>query len=170
MFRSRNNSVEMNAIIQSTINPLILRMQALEDKVDRLSQDHVTRTDIDKLRSELVGSLVPRDSYEPRHASLVERDAQLEGNLREMRRELEEKVKSFEDRLTQGNDSFQHYLQMFEKRIDANRLYFEERMKQQVEAQLSVKDRAWVRGSQVIGFVATMLVILELVLQHTHWN
>lgn len=159
---------EISAIIQAAIHPLVNNLQDLENKVDRLNEDRVTRTDIEKLRTELVGAMVPRDSYEPRHAALVDRDTQLEGMIREGRRELDERVRTFEERFTHGSEQFQQYLKAIDQRIEESRRYFEERVKQQTEAQLSVKDRAWLRWSQVIGFISVVISLLAIALQHVH--
>ena len=159
---------EISAIIQAAVHPLIDNMKDLESKVDKLSEDRVTRTDIEKLRAELIGSMVPRDGYEARHAALIDRDAQLEAVIRETRRELDERARGFEDRFTHGSEQFERYLKTIDQRIEESRKYFEERVKQQTEAQLSVKDRAWLRWSQVIGFIGVGLAVLAIALQHVH--
>jgi hypothetical protein len=58
-----NDYSDLAVILQSTINPLVSKLSTLEDKVDKLNQDRVTRTDLEKLRGEIVGSFVDRASY-----------------------------------------------------------------------------------------------------------
>src|SRR4051794_15946834 len=111
---------ELAVILQSTINPLVSKLQTLENKVDGLSQDRVTRTDLEKLRGEIVGSFVDRASYEARHAALIERHTQLDMNIKDLRRDMDQDLQKIEDRL-----------------------------KQQQEATISDKDRNWLRWSQV---------------------
>jgi hypothetical protein len=156
---------EMTAIIQNTIQaaitPLSLRIQQLEDKIDKLSSDHVTRADIEKLRAEMVRNLVSRDSYEPRHAALIDRNMQLETMIRELRKDTEDEFKKLID---MGSQSWQR----MDMRIDATKELVEDKLKQQHEAQLSAKDRAWLRGSQMVGFVGLILAVLDLVLRLAH--
>lgn len=165
--RSDRNSefAEMTAIIQSTIQtaitPLSMRIQQLEDKIDRLTQDHVTRADVEKLRTEMVRNLVSRDAYEPRHAALIERDLQLEAMIRETRKDSEDELKKLID---MGSQSWQR----MDARIDATKELVETRLKEQHEAQLSAKDRAWLRGSQTVGFIGLILAVLDLVLRLVH--
>lgn len=132
---------DMAAIIQSALSPLVAEVQALKTKVDGLSTDRVTRIDIEKLRSEIVGSFVPRESYEPRHNHLIERIALLENMIREFRKEYDADM----------------------QRLEQN---FSDRLKQQQEVHLSTKDRAWLRFTQIGGVVAIVIALVDFLAQH----
>jgi hypothetical protein len=143
---------DIAAIIRAAIEPLLMEIRDLKVKVDTLSSDRVTRTDLENVRKEIVGNYVPRDAYEPRHASLVERNAKLEDSLRDFRKEHEEDLLKIHERLESGKQQL------------------EDRMKQQHEVQLNEKDRAWIRLSQASGFFAMALAILSWILQHVKFN
>lgn len=170
--RERNEFAEISAIIREAVSPIGQKMQTLEDKVDKLSQDRVTRSDVEKLRSEMVSLFVPRDSYEPRHAALIDRYTQIEGNIREVRRDLEERIKAFDSRFTQGSQSFQQYLQGLELKIDNYKKTVEddvdEKFKDQATTQLSTKDRTWLRSTQITGFVVGGIGLIDIILRLLH--
>lgn len=153
--RNEFSGADIAAIIQTAINPLLAKIQTLEDKVDRLAQDRVTRSDLEKLTL----AFVPRDAYEPRQAVLIERDKQLEDDLREMRKNIDEQLEKL---AAQGTAA----LQRMDTRIDANKQLIEDRLKQQQDAQLSETDRAWVRWSIVAGWGAALIAVLSFLLQH----
>src|SRR5438067_11012908 len=121
---TRGDYGDIATMLQTIISPLTSKLQTLEDKVDKLSQDRVTRSDIEKLRGELVGTMVPRDAYEPRHASLVERDMQLENISREERKDRIDQIKSL------GNE-MQLDLQRIHERLESGKQQLEERIKEQ---------------------------------------
>jgi hypothetical protein len=73
---------DLTALLQTVIAPLVAKIQSLEEKVDKISEGRVVRSDLDALRQELMNTLVPRDSYEPRHTAIIERSAQLETMIR----------------------------------------------------------------------------------------
>lgn len=144
----RKDYSDIATIFQTAINPLMEEMRGLKTKVDQLTIDRVTRADVEKLRAEIVGSFVPRDSYEPRHAALIERDSQLEALLRELRHDYEVEI------------------EQVNARVDANRQHIDDRLKQVQDVQLSEKDRAWVRWGQALGAVALFVSILVFVIGH----
>lgn len=148
----RNDYGEIAAIIQTALGPLMGEVQSLKGKVDTLSVDRVTRTDLEKLRAEIVGSYVPRDSYEARHAALIDRNLQLENIMRELRKEYEQDIQRIHERLESGKQQL------------------EERIKEIQQAELSAKDRAWLRVNQVLGILAILITIAELFLQHVKFN
>lgn len=139
--------------------PMIAKLQTLEDKVDKLSQDRVTRTDIEKLRAELVGTMVPRDGYEARHQGLIARDTQIEDMVRELRKDYNEDLKEMRAEISDD-------LQKIHDRLESGKQQIEDRLKQAQEAQLSVKDRAWIRFSQLIGFAGILIALIDLLWQH----
>lgn len=147
------------AMLQTTMHPLTTKLQTLEDKVDRLSQDRVTRTDIEKLRAELVGSMVPRDAYEPRHLALVERMATLEAGIREERKDRLEDNKGVRDDVEQD-------LQRLYERMESGKAQIEQRFKDQQEMTLSGKDRLWIRWNQVVGLLGILIALIDLIVQH----
>lgn len=144
----RNDYSDLATILQATINPLINKLQVLETKVDGLNQDRVTRTDLEKLRAEITGAYVPRDSYEARHSALIDRNLQLENTIRELRKDYESDVQRMHDRLESGKQQF------------------EDRFKQMAETELSAKDRAWLRVNQMLGIASIILVVVDWLSQH----
>lgn len=140
------------AIIQTAISPLIAKIQSLEEKVDRLNQDRVTRSDVENLRKELLGTMVPRDSYEPRHAMLIERDTQLELAIRDNRKEVDADLKELE------------------KRIEVNKELIDEKIKEKSTADLSKEDRHWMRLTQIVAYVSLLVAIAEFAVQYVHFG
>lgn len=147
------------AMVQTTLSPLISKLQTLENKVDNLNQDRATRSDIEKLRHELVSGFVPRDTYEARHSALIERDAQLESQGRELRKDYETDMKELRDVIEKD-------LQRIHERLESGKQQLEDRIKQQSEAQLSAKDRNWLRISQWTSVLAIILSVLDWIFQH----
>lgn len=143
---------DLALILQSTINPLVSKLQTLETKVDNLNQDRVTRTDLEKLRGEIVGSFVDRASYEARHAALIDRNTALDMNIKDLRRDMDQDLQKIHDRLESGKQQI------------------EDRIKQQSDAQLSVKDRAWLRWSQIAGCAGIVIALLDVIVQHVRFN
>jgi len=144
----RRDYSDFAAMFQAAINPLAAKLQVLEDKVDKLSQDRVTRSDIEKLSL----TFVQRDMYEARHAVLVDRDKDLEADMRDLRKDCEDDFQKIHERLESGKQQI------------------EDRLRQQQDVSLSNKDRAWVRWSQIIGFAGIILAILDWLSQHIHLN
>lgn len=124
------------------------KLQIVENKVDALNQDRVTRSDFENLRKEISGSYVPRDTYEARHAILIERDNQIElqhkTDLKELRDYIEKNILQREKAIEQ----------------------LEHKIEQQHDIQLSTKDRNWMRISQWTGILAIVLSILDWIFQH----
>jgi hypothetical protein len=116
-------------------------LQVLKGKVDVLTQDRVTRVDMEKLRAEMMGVFVDRPWYEARHTALIERNAQLESMIRDLRHDIEEDQKKIHERLESGKEQI------------------EERFKQQQE-------KPWTRITQISGLVAMALVVLDWLSQH----
>lgn len=142
---------EMASIIQTAIGPLMGEVQSLKGKVDGLSVDRVTRTDLEKLRTEIIGSYVPRDSYEARHAALIDRNLQLENTIRELRKDYETDVQRVHERLESGKQQL------------------EDRMKEQKDTELSSKDRAWLRFTQILSIASILVVIADWLSQHVRF-
>jgi len=142
--RNDFTAVDITAIIQTAITPLISKIQALEDKVDRLGQDRITRSDMEKLTL----TFVQRDAYETRHAVLVDQARQIEVDLRELRKMQDEA-----------------FIRMREQ-LETTRKQMEEQLKLQQETALSSKDRAWVRWSITAGWIATAVSIITFLLSH----
>lgn len=155
----RNDYSDLAAVIQAAMNPLMSEMQSLKTKVDNLSVDRVTRTDLEKLRTEIVGTYVPRDSYEARHAALIDRNTQLENTIRELRKDYESSMQRIHDRLESGK-------QQLEERMKQQKEAVEKQFMEQKEAELSLKDRAWLRINQGLGILSIILVVIDWLLQH----
>lgn len=137
----------INAIRQE-VQPLLTKIGVLEDKISDLNKDRVTRSDLEKLAM----AFVPRDSYEARHAQLIERDKELENDMRELRKEQEDANQKIHDRLESGKQQL------------------EDRMKQMQEAKLSEQDRWWLRISQILGGLGLAAAVVDFLLQHIHFQ
>ncbi|SRR5579875_986168 len=148
-------------LMQSTINPLISKLQILETKVDSLNQDRVTRTDLEKLRGEIVGGFVDRASYEARHAAVVDRCMALDMAVRELRKDTEDEFKKLIDMGTQS-------WHRIDAKLDAMDKVIEDKLKEQQQAQLSATDRAWLRATQLASYAAIGLSALDLLLRLLH--
>lgn len=127
----------INSSIKTELGPLTTKIEALDSKVSELYKDRVTRSDLEKLSI----AFVPRDSYEARHAQLIERDKYLEDTVRNL-----------------------------QKDFDADVLRLEDKMKQQQEIQLSTQDRNWIRMGQIMGALGLFGAALEFILAHIHFN
>lgn len=159
----RGEFSELATFIQTTLSPVTNKLQTLESKVDALNMDRVTRSDIEKLRSEMSTAYVPRDAYEPRHAALIERDAQIENLVREVRRDIEVQMKQLRDDTKKES-------QKIHERLESGKQQIEDRFKEQQEIQLSARDRTWVRWSQVVGYIGMALAILGFIVDHINFH
>lgn len=153
---TRNDYGDLSAL-------LISKLQVLETKVDALNQDRVTRSDFENLRKEISGSYVPRDTYEARHAALIERDTQLELRMKDIEKDYIAEIKEVKDATEKD-------MQRIHERLESGKQQLEDRIKQQADIQLSHKDRLWLRGSQVIGFVGLAVAVLDWLFQHVKFQ
>jgi hypothetical protein len=94
----------------------------------------------------------------------------LEAAMRDMRRDLQEDLKNMQAQ-------YQNDLKYIHERLESGKKQFEDRMdgieskiEKAQEAELSTKDRFWVRASIFSGFVAVLMTILEFLLGHVHFN
>lgn len=152
MPRNELTPTDLAAIIQGALRPL-------SEKVDDLLANRVTRSDMDKLRAEITTGYVSRDVYEARHSALIDRGLQMEAMIREERKERETDQQKLHDRLESGR-------QQLEERMKLQKEETEKEFKEARQAQLSAKDQAWLRISQVIGLVAGLIGLFELISQH----
>jgi hypothetical protein len=143
---------EIAALIKATLDPLVSKVSSVEAKVDRLegkvdvlSQDRATRGDLDKLRQELFSTFVPQNFYEARHQALISRAAEIENDVKTLRADVNIQIQHIHDRLESGKQQI------------------ENRLKDQQEAELSSRDRNWVRWTQALGFIAVAITILGLI-------
>jgi ElaB/YqjD/DUF883 family membrane-anchored ribosome-binding protein len=154
--RNDLTATEIAGIIQTALVPLTNRMQ-----------DMATRSDIEKLRAELVNTMVPRDSYEPRHVALVERATQLENMIREMRKDHDEEMKVL-------RAEYQQQMQQLHDRLESGKEQFEKRMDDILKNIESAKDRGWLRFSQVVGAIfgalALLISLLGALIGHIHFQ
>ena len=133
------------AQLEKAGQPFNARLQSLENKMDMLYQDRVTRTDISNLRSELTGSLVPINTYRPEHAALVEKDAQLSAQLNQYRTDM------------------QADMQRITNMLESLKLSIDQKIEKAQEATLSSKDRAWIRTTQVVSFISAFLSTIAVI-------
>jgi uncharacterized phage infection (PIP) family protein YhgE len=140
-------------------NLLVSKLQILETKVDALNQDRVTRSDFENLRKDISNSYVPRDTYEARHTALIERDSQLEAQIRDLRKDCETDAKELRGDIEKDQ-------QRVHERLESGKQQIEDRIKQQSEIQLSTKDRFWLRVSQWVGVAGLVAAVLDWIFQH----
>lgn len=169
--QQRSEYADITAIIQSTLQstlePLMSKLDAkvdrLEVKVDHLTQDRVTRADVEKLRNELLTTMVPRDSYEARHAALIQRDTDIDTRLRKHENDAQVVVKQLYERFEISNHNLENQFKEYKKEI-------EEKLKDNQNNQLNDKDRHWVRLSQFFGLVAVIVSLAALILDHVRFQ
>ena len=147
-------------VIQSTMEPLISKLGNLDTKIDRLelkvnhlSENRVTREEVEKLRSELLTSMVPRDSYEARHAALIQRAADIETRLRKHEDDVQLELQRLHERLESGK-------QQIEDRIREHENKMEEKLKEHKNTQLSDEEKKWMRATQIFSIIAVLISIV----------
>ena len=169
--QQRSDYADITAIIQSTLQstlePLMQKLDAkvdrLEIKVDNLHQDRVTKADVEKIRNELLTTTVPRDSYEARHASLIQRNSDLEAKLKQAEDRTQTELQRIHDRLESGKDWFEKRFVEHEKKID-------DKIKESQNNQLNDKDRHWIRLNQLFCIVAVIIALIGLLLDHVKFQ
>lgn len=171
----RNNDYsDLAALMQSVVTPLTTKLNAIDDKVNALSQDRATRSDIEKLRAELIGTMVPRDAYEPRHLAMTERMTTLDAMIREERKDRNDDIEKIHDSMELDLQKIHERLEsgkaQFEQRIKDQQKQIEDQFKDHQETTLSNKDRLWIRWNQLFGVVAVVIALIELIAQHVKFN
>lgn len=154
-----NNNEDLNTIIQTLITPLISQLKELDSKVDKLNENYVTRSDLEKM----IVSLVPKELYETRHSALIARDVELEQKIKAARFEMDASQQKLHERLESGK-------QQFEDRQKDMQREFEKQFEKQKETLLSNKDRVWIRWSQAVSAFAMIIAIIEFLSQHIKFN
>ena len=139
---------QMNSSIKAELAPLTSKIDTLDNKVSELYKDRVTRNDLEKLSV----AFVPRDAYEARHSQLIERDRDLENDIKEIRADILQRATATQARVD-----------LIEKSVEV-------KLKDQQEMQLSVKDRSWIRAGQIMGALGLLGAALEFFLSHVHFQ
>lgn len=168
----------VQSTLQSTLEPLMSKLDAkvdrLEVKVDHLTQDRVTKADVEKIRNELLTTTVPRDSYEARHAALIQRNSDLESRLKQAEDRSQEELQRIHARLESGKqgfeDRFRDQTRMFEEKMKEHENRIETKLKDQQNTNLNDKDRHWVRLSQLFGVIAVIIALLDLLFNHVKFQ
>jgi chromosome segregation ATPase len=172
--KNSNDILEITNIVQTTIQaaigPLSAKIGQLDDKVNALALDRVTRSDIEKLRTELTNTTVQKDVYETRHLTLIQRDAQLEESLRNAIREHQEDIKNAQAQnqieMQRVHERLESGKQQFEKRMDD----IEDKIEKAKETELTTKDRVWLRISIIGGSISVAVAIIQFLMGHIHFN
>lgn len=150
--RGNSDYSEIAALIQKTLEPLIVnintKVDRLSEKVDELARDHATRSDMEKLRNEIHVSFVSKDVYETRHANLIARDSFLESEIKRIDAETQVEIQRLYEKLERGKQQV------------------EDGFRDQAKAELSEKDRGWLRASYIGTFIAIVIAILDYISQH----
>lgn len=164
---SPRDQAAISNLIQGAIGSLVSKLEAkvdkLDEKVDLISQSHASRADLEKLRRDIQASYVPRDAYEARHAALIARDAQIEGDLKQLGSETQADFQRFHERLESGKQQIEDRLRLQSEATD-------KKLNEQKNATLSDQDRRWLRGSQIFGVAAVVIAVLDLIIQHVHFS
>lgn len=142
-------------LVLATITPLINKLQSLDEKVDRLGSDHATRSDIEKLRNELVGSFVPRDAYEERYQAFAASN-----------KNLEAAIKNNRDDITTLINAKNEESRKYKEQIETSENKFEKMMLDSRANELSTKDRSWLRLAYISGFISVAIAIADAIMQH----
>jgi len=166
MPRGNADYSEIVSLIQRTLEPLIANISKVDakvdrvtDKVDELVRDRVTRSDIEKLRGEIQSSFVLRAEYEPRHATLISRDSYLESEIKRIDTEKENDSKRIHERMESGKQQIEDRFRDMSKEV-------EEKLKERNQAELSAKDKGWIRVGQIGGIIALIIAIFDFISQH----
>lgn len=166
MPRGNGEYTEIAALIQKMLEPLSSNISKVDAKVDRaidkveeLARDRVTRADIDNLRKEIQSAFVLRAEYEPRHEALIARDAQLESEIKRIDTENENESKRIHERLESGKQQIEDRFKDLSKEIDG-------KLNEKNQAELSAKDKGWIRAGQIGFFVSLLIVVTDFVSQH----
>lgn len=182
----------VQAAIQTAIVPLVAKINDLDNKVNGLALDRVTRSDIEKLRTELVSSTVSKDVYETRHVNLIQRDAQIEESLRNAIRDHQDAIKNMQaqhqqemqrlhERLESGKQQFEERQEQIETKLEKSIDEIEGKLEKSIkelkanfdntkQAELSAKDQWWIRASIIIAFVSMLVAVLAFLVEHVHLN
>jgi len=163
MTAQRSEYSEIAQIIQSTLEPLMAKLDTkidrLELKVNHLSEDRVTRADVEKLRSELVTTMVPRDSYEARHTSIISRASDMETRLKKHEEDAQSIVQKLYEKFELSNRDLESQFKEHEKKT-------EEKLDKKDDVHLNNKERGWLRFSQISGALAIIIAIIGILLEH----
>ena len=182
----------VQAAIQTAIVPLVAKINDLDNKVNGLALDRVTRSDIEKLRTELVSSTVSKDVHETRHVNLIQRDAQIEESLRNAIRDHQDAIKNMQaqhqqemqrlhERLESGKQQFEERQEQIETKLEKSIDEIEGKLEKSIkelkanfdntkQAELSAKDQWWIRASIIIAFVSMLVAVLAFLVEHVHLN
>jgi hypothetical protein len=150
---------EMMALIQKSIEPLISKLDnkvdRLADKVDELARNRVTREDLEKIEAKFV----PRSAYEPRHLAL-------ESDIKKIESQTQMEFQRLHERLESGKQQIEDRFKEIDKEIDDMGKGVDDKLKEKNQAELSEKDKGWIRAGQIGFFVSLLIVIADFVSQH----
>lgn len=161
-----NNS---NALDTATLLKLLDEMgRPFANKLDRIEEklaNHATKDDLTKLRTEmtdqfnrvdvrLTNGYVTKDVYESRHSQLVGRDLQLDEAIRAERQERDKDMAEIKALFREASVQLDAFRQQGELRFQTVEQNVDKKLKENNEAQLSSKDRAWIRGNQIVSWLA----------------
>lgn len=131
---------------------LLNKLEKVETKIDVLTKSYVSREDLEKLRTELVGGFLPRDVYDAKHNILVQKSENLEQSVREMNLYVKENI---EVHKTDVKDIY--------KKISDVEKDFERKIELERNNDLSEKDRNWIRTTQIFGGIGIAISLLSLI-------
>lgn len=161
--------------------PFLAKLEKIEDKLST----HATKDDVGKLRGEflalvdkldakITNNYVPRDVYESRHSQLILRDTQLEESIRAMRQDHDRDMSTIRDTFKDAAIQLEAARHQGELRANSVEENVEKKLKEKVDADLSTKDRAWIRSTQIQSWIAIALALtgpfIAFILQHLQFH
>lgn len=157
-------------VMQEASIPLMNKLERIEEKIAA----HATKSDLTQLRTEVFDRIdrieehmqngyVPKDVYETRHLQLVERDGRIEQSMREVDTRYLQWQTVQEGRLQSAKREIDDRFAALDKKIDEKTEAAEDR-------QLSSKDRTWLRGAQIAGWLGVAAAILDFIFQHANFH
>lgn len=133
----RQDLSDIAGIVNAALNA---SLTPLMDEMRSLKLD-VKQLNVDRVTradlEKLRSEFVLQANYEPRHTALIERDTLLSNALKELREEFETDIEELR-----------------------------KNQKEQHAAELSDKDRSWVRWSQIAALVSIIITVIGLLLQY----
>jgi hypothetical protein len=167
MARGSGDYTEIATLIQKSIEPLISKLDSkvdrLADKVDELARDRVTRADMEKMRNEIQTAFVLRAEYEPRHEALINRDSYLESEVKRIDSEKESGYQRLHERLESGKQQIEDRFKEIIRLIDDMDKELDGKLKEKTQAELSEKDRTWMRANQIFGVISICISIITAI-------
>ncbi|MFL5623988.1 MAG: hypothetical protein ACJ788_00140 [Ktedonobacteraceae bacterium] len=142
------------------------------DRIEEKLANGATKDDLVKLRDEMAeqfnrvdtkmtNGYVSKDVYESRHSQLVSRDMQLDEAIRAERQDRDKDMAEVKSMFREVNAQLEVSRRQGELRFQTIETNVDTKIKESTNAQLNSKDRAWMRGNQIIALIALVVAIIS---------